>query len=227
MNGDVAARPAYNAIIPASYVINTIMLPIYQQTISSHAQGVLADMGCGTVPYYGIYRNKVSESVCIDWPHCVHEQIHVDVFCDLNENLPFNDNSFDTVLLSDVIEHIFRPASLFSEISRTLRPRGKLLLFAPFFYWLHEAPHDYHRYTEYALCKYAEEAGLQVIELLPYGGYFDVLLDLLNKKAFNRRLMAAFFLLIVRPFIRSRLYAQLRLKSARQFPLGYSLVAQK
>jgi SAM-dependent methyltransferase len=193
---------AYREILPASYIINTIMLPVYQKAINEHACGILADMGCGSVPYYELYKEKVSETVCIDWPYCVHEQIHVDVFCDLNEPLPFHDNSFDTILLSDVIEHIYRPEALFREISRTLRKDGKLLLFAPFFYWLHEIPHDYHRYTEFALRRYAEDSGLQVIELMPYGGYFDVMLDLLNKMIFNRQVPALVFLNIVRPLLR-------------------------
>lgn len=48
-----------------------------------------------------------------------------------SETLPFSDNSFDIVLLSDVIEHIFDTDRLLSECHRVLTPRGKLLISTP------------------------------------------------------------------------------------------------
>lgn len=45
--------------------------------------------------------------------------------------LPFSSSSFDTVLSIDVIEHVEHPVDLLREISRVLRPHGRLILQTP------------------------------------------------------------------------------------------------
>jgi len=51
---------------------------------------------------------------------------------DLRDGLPFPDNSFDLVLFSEVLEHLtFCPRTIFREISRVLRPEGKIILTTP------------------------------------------------------------------------------------------------
>ncbi|MFA7344953.1 MAG: class I SAM-dependent methyltransferase [Terrimicrobiaceae bacterium] len=226
-DGDRIAGPAYDRLLPASYFLNTVMLPEYARIIAEHSARDLLDLGCGTVPYYGIYKNKVSSVHCVDWPNCVHSQEHVDTFCDLNQPLPFEDQQFDTILLTDVLEHIYRPLGLLSEVSRILRPNGKLLLFVPFYYWIHEAPFDYYRYTAHALRRFCDDCRLDVVLLEPYGGFFDVLFDLINKKFFNRRLTAKILVRAVKPLFLSKRYLRIRASTAVNFPLGYCLVAQR
>jgi SAM-dependent methyltransferase len=108
----------------------------------------LLDLGCGKVPFYARYREYVSETVCVDWSNSLHGNGHVDAECDLTQELPFADASFDTILLSDVLEHIPAPERLWREMARLLKPGGELLSSVPFFYWLHEEPYDYYRYTK-------------------------------------------------------------------------------
>lgn len=50
---------------------------------------------------------------------------------DLNEQLPYEDASFDMVALVDVIEHVVKAEFLISEINRLLCPDGLLLLSTP------------------------------------------------------------------------------------------------
>lgn len=51
---------------------------------------------------------------------------------DLNiENLPFPNNSFDTVLAGDVIEHLENPSRMLMEMNRVLKHHGKMLLSTP------------------------------------------------------------------------------------------------
>ena len=51
----------------------------YERVLRRHAKGRLLDCGCGDVPYYGIYRELVSDVVCVDWAVSQHGRIHVDV----------------------------------------------------------------------------------------------------------------------------------------------------
>ena len=47
------------------------------------------------------------------------------------ERLPFKNDSFAGVIASDVLEHVNHPALLMSEISRVLKPNGRLYLVVP------------------------------------------------------------------------------------------------
>jgi SAM-dependent methyltransferase len=47
------------------------------------------------------------------------------------ERLPFADNTFDTILLHEVIEHVQDDQAAISEAYRCARPGGRLVIFAP------------------------------------------------------------------------------------------------
>ncbi len=48
------------------------------------------------------------------------------------EGLPFADESFDTVILGEILEHLTRPERLLAEAGRLLRPRGRAIITTPF-----------------------------------------------------------------------------------------------
>jgi hypothetical protein len=124
------------------------------------------------------------------------------------------------VILTDVLEHIAEPQRLMWEIGRILASQGKVVVTVPFFYWLHEEPHDYYRYTKYALKRFCDGSGLSILELTEYGGLPEVLFDLMAKGAHRfgaaRLVNAAATLCRLKPNW-----------MAEDFPLGYLLVAQK
>lgn len=151
------------------------------RALHTHARGRLLDLGCGNVPLFAAYRSHVSEVTCMDWVNSEHQLKHIDQACDLNEPLPLPDACFDTVLLTDVLEHIANPGALIDEIARILAPGGKLIASVPFSYRLHEEPYDYYRYTRHALARLAQQSGLEVRLLEPYGQGLDVVFDSLGK----------------------------------------------
>ncbi len=61
--------------------------------------------------------------------------------------IPLEDGSFDTVLMTEVLEHLEEPARGLAEAGRLLRPGGKLILTTPFMWPLHEEPRDFFRYS--------------------------------------------------------------------------------
>jgi ubiquinone/menaquinone biosynthesis C-methylase UbiE len=62
------------------------------------------------------------------------------------ENMDFQDNTFDSIVCLEVIQHTTSPTKLLSEIYRTLKPGGSLLLAAPFNFEINTKC-DYFRFT--------------------------------------------------------------------------------
>jgi SAM-dependent methyltransferase len=203
----------------------------YERHLENFARGCLVDLGCGKAPLFEEYRPHVSEIVCVDWAATQHGTTYLDVECDLNCALPFRDALFDTIVLSDVLEHVAEPAKLWSEMARILAPRGHILMNVPFFYWLHEAPHDYFRYTEFALRRFAEQNHMNVLVLESLGGAPEVVTDIVAKNLRHLPLVgpaaAGFAQACAEVFRRTKLGQRISEKTSRSFPYGYFLVARK
>ena len=215
----------------ASRLVAGAVAARYAEMLPLYARGRLADLGCGKVPLYAAYRGLVDEVTCVDWAASAHAGLHVDREVDLAGVLPFADASFDTVILSDVLEHVPSPSRLMSEIARLLAPGGHLLLNVPFLYGIHEAPNDYGRYTEFALRRFAVEAGLELVVLVTVGGSAHVFADLLAKHLLRLPLfghpLAVGVQSLVTVLDRTRAGARFAAHSGARFPLGYFMVARR
>jgi SAM-dependent methyltransferase len=98
----------------------------------------------------------------------------LDVRADLTA-LPFRPGVFDGALHIVTIEHLPEPGCALAEIARSLAPGGVLLVAAPHEWEVHQAPHDYYRYTRYGLTYLLEKAGFEILEVRAAGGYFRLL----------------------------------------------------
>lgn len=210
-----------------SRFVATIQIKIYEKIIQQYANGYLLDLGCGNVPFYGLYKDKIFENVCVDWSNSFHKNPYLDFEVNLNEEIPLSSEQFDTILATDVLEHITKPDILMSEIARLLKPQGKVIITVPFFYWLHEKPHDYFRYTEFALKMFCEQNNLKILLLQAYGGVPEIILDIVAKKIERSRLVSKLHLISSNFFINSNLGKKVSFRTSNDFPLGYCLVAQK
>lgn len=226
----IASRDPLQVSI-SSRLIGDCIASFYEKAIPTHTSGHLVDLGCGKVPLYHVYKNYCTEITCIDWANTLHPNPHLDISQDLNLPIQLNNEIADTVILSDVLEHIEQPQLLLNEISRILKPNGKLLMNVPFLYWLHETPHDYHRYTNFALEKMLQKAGLKIELLEPYGGTPEVLTDmtakLLVQKGRIGKMLANAIQQITSKFITTSFGKKISKKSAQNFPAGYVIIAQK
>jgi SAM-dependent methyltransferase len=154
----------------------------------------------------------------------------LDAIADLTA-LPFRTGAFDAAIHIVTIEHLREPGRALTEIARSLKPGGALLVAAPHEWEVHQAPHDYFRYTRYGLAYLLETAGFEQLEIRPSGGYFRLLARrLLNGLQFSsggvRWLLfipAAILLVppaLILPFLDF-------LDRDRNFTLGYICTARK
>lgn len=147
---------------------------------ATYASGELLDVGCGDKPYEGIFRPHVTKYLGVEYDETYGTSAYAQsggradvVFA--GDRLPFGDASFDTVLSNQVGEHVPDPRAFFAELVRVLRPGGRIIFTVPFSHRIHSAPHDFHRFTRYALERYATDAGLAIDLLSSRGGFWSVI----------------------------------------------------
>jgi SAM-dependent methyltransferase len=133
-------------------------------------RGALLDIGAGNQPYRPWYEQLADSCTATD----VEVSPGVSVLA-IGDRLPFRDATFDTVLCTEVLEHVPDAAAVVAELTRVLRPGGAVLVTVPFLYPVHEAPHDYQRFTAFGLRSVLERNGLQVESLVAKGGAAELI----------------------------------------------------
>jgi SAM-dependent methyltransferase len=89
--------------------------------------------------------------------------------------LPFRGGAFAACINIVTLEHVREPHRVLRELARILGNGGKLLMVVPHEWEVHQAPHDYFRYTRHGIAYLLEQAGFERIEIHPVGGYFRLL----------------------------------------------------
>lgn len=152
---------------------------VIQHTIS-YVYGKTVDLGAGNAKYKSIIKAHTSEYITFD----MVPGPHIDVVGDIL-NLPFESNTFDTVVSTQVLEHVTKPWVMVSEINRILKRDGIIILSAPFMIPYHADPHDYFRYTKEGMTGLFKDAGFNVLECESYGGLFTVFSEMIHFTLLN------------------------------------------
>ncbi|MGP8247750.1 MAG: class I SAM-dependent methyltransferase [Bryobacteraceae bacterium] len=132
------------------------------------------DAGAGEGQYAGRFERQRYVGVDLAVGDAGWDYSRLDVVADLTA-LPFRTGAFDAALHIVTIEHLREPGRALREIARTLQPGAALLVAAPQDWEVHQAPHDYFRYTRHGLAYLLETAGFEIVALEPAGGYFRLL----------------------------------------------------
>lgn len=153
---------------PLTYGTYGVAIP----AITNYARGKLIDIGCGDMPYKDFIMSKVSNYDTFD----IEERTEGVTFIgDIHNMDMIDDDSYDSAVCFEVLEHVQHPAKALSEIFRILKSKAHLILSVPHLSRLHEEPHDYFRYTKYGIRLLLEDAGFKVIEINARGGIFSFL----------------------------------------------------
>lgn len=84
------------------------------------------------------------------------------------DSLPVLDKAYKTVILSNVLEHVYNYQHLLKEVRRICC--GQLIGVVPFMYQYHPDPHDFLRFSEEALKRALTEAGFKEVEITQIEG---------------------------------------------------------
>ncbi len=89
--------------------------------------------------------------------------------------MPFEDNSFDTVLNIQVLEHVVDPIRMVQEIARVLTAGGHGIFVIPQTAVMHMAPQHYYNFTRFWIEEVMARSGLEVVQLVPLGGFWSTI----------------------------------------------------
>lgn len=202
-----------------------LLLEKIVEIISSYNKGKILDLGCGDGKTgKRLFDLGFSVEAC-DMDRQRFE-FHSEIpFTEgnLDSPLPYKDNSFDYVVFMEVIEHIYNPNFVISEIRRVLRGGGRLLLSTPNilnlrsrFRFLFEGAYDFFREPtlDYSKCF---PAAIQNMHVIPWRyqelEYLLAQSNLSISRFFTDKRMGSFYFLyaLLSPII----YLQARLKENR------------
>jgi SAM-dependent methyltransferase len=155
-----------------------------------------------------------------------------DVIHDLEVTpIPFDNVSFDVVVINNTLEHIYHAQELVKESVRVLKKKGKVVITVPFLFPEHPSPHDYWRFTGDSMRLMLRDAGLSEVFITPLGtGVFTVCHHFIER-LLPRPLRIVLFILRPLTFTLDAIVYSLRKKSSvqnrKQYALGYFVVGTK
>jgi len=236
--------------------INTKTMEKDIKMVSNYAHGTMLDIGCGTKPYYSIFQNKIVNYIGLE--SFIFSKVNPEGVgsrdTDISEiikktprekcpdifgsslYLPFKNETIDTILCTEVIEHVPEPQKMMNEIARVLKKDGTLIMTAPFALGHHQVPYDYYRYTKYGLLYLAQTSGLRPLLVKPHHGFFALIglflssllyFDFCRTKKGKPNILLAIFIIPTCAIIQIMFYLFDKVKFIEGTTKGHILVAKK
>ena len=174
-------------MIPSKYHTNRkahnwLLYDIGDRFLEKHSKyykGTLYDLGCADAPFKEYFLQYCDEYIGVDWTKTLHNS-KADIVSDLNKELNIETNVADTIISLSVMEHLCEPQVFLNESYRILKDDGTMILGVPWMWWIHEAPHDYFRYTPYGLKYLLEKAGFKDVQVESTTGFFTTIFVKIN-----------------------------------------------
>ncbi len=146
--------------------------------------GRCLDLGCGSSPYREHIR-------CDQYIGMEMTRQHRAQVIGRGERLPFGSGTMDSLVATEVLEHIADFHLCINEMNRVLKPRGMAYITVPMTWPLHYEPHDYYRFTCHGIKHVLEKGRFRVLSTEKIGGLFVSVGSQLSRAVF--RALAARF----------------------------------
>lgn len=189
--------------------------------------GKIVDIGGKKRNKRGSFRPPLEQ--CESWEYVnIDKSTGPDYLCSADKIAVAND-SFDFVIMTEVIEHLETPEAVIKECVRVLKKNSLLIISAPFLYPIHADPTDLQRWTPEKIRKEWDLAGLNVERIEYMGGIIGVIFDLIAiyiDSAPQNLLTKAFrkILFLSTPFF---LYLDSKSKAKDRITTGFYIEARK
>lgn len=128
--------------------------------LSRRLSGRLLDVGCGIGDMLAFYSNSVGVDINVRTVEFCRRR-GFEAYLMEPDRLPFDDQSFDSILMDNVLEHIADPVPILTELRRLLPPGGRLLIGVPGLRGWDCDPDHKVRYDERSLVAYGESNGFR------------------------------------------------------------------
>jgi SAM-dependent methyltransferase len=154
--------------------------------MAKHVRGRTLDVGCGIKPYEHLFDAESYVGLEIDTEENRRDS-KAEYFYQGHE-FPFANDSFDSVLVNQVLEHVFNPDEFLGEVNRVLSDGGVFLLTVPFVWDEHLQPYDYGRYSSFGLRFILSKHGFVIVEHRKSVNDIRVVFQLLNDYIYKKTL---------------------------------------
>ena len=156
-----------------TYIVESDLLPAGER---------LLDLGCGNKPYESLFLKKFGTYVGAD----LAGNKDADVLIGPDGRVDAQDNAFDCVLSTQVLEHVTDPQLYLSEARRVLKPEGSLVLSTHGIWPYHPDPIDLWRWTVDGLQAEVRRAGFEISNVQGVMGPETASLQLWQDSTFDR-----------------------------------------
>ena len=133
-----------------------------------YISGRCLDFGCGTKPYERLFNVDEYIGVEIEGSGNRKDIVYYD-----GRHIPFPDESFDSIICSEVFEHIPNLDEIVDELKRVLKKGGYMVVTVPFAYPEHCIPYDFRRFSSFGIEELAKEHNLSIVHQEKVGSFMN------------------------------------------------------
>lgn len=172
-------RPGFSGLATNPFYFARKELYDNLKEISFEINGKLLDLGCGIKPYRTLFNSDFYVGLDLLESGHLKEAKKADVYFD-GKIFPFKNETFDSIICMEVLEHVFEPDIFLEETRRVLKKGGFFLLSVPFIWAEHEKPFDYGRYTFYGAKHLLEKHNFEIMASRKNLASFKMYFQLIN-----------------------------------------------
>jgi ubiquinone/menaquinone biosynthesis C-methylase UbiE len=177
-------------------------------SLKMYTKGKVLEIGSGNLSYKKYVNFEKYKTLDID------PRLKLDYLEDKHKT-KVPSNSFNTVIMIEVLEHLYNPFLAIEQVHRILKKEGCVIATTPFIHPYHGEPHDYYRFTSFGLKQIFKD--FSHIQVIKYGNVFGASTDLLSSYKIFKPLKLLNF------FINNMFFNKFNEKT----PLGHVIIAKK